>query len=121
MVKEKLQEEVAEQEELLFDDGPPMKKIAEWKSLYGDIYMTEVDTDIFIWRPITRTEYKEILKVKNADALYREERMCDKCVLWPEDYNFLVMGSGKAGIPSLLSEQIIEKSGFVASDTSKKL
>ena len=124
LVEEEATEEAEEtgEEELLFDEGPTLNQVERWKSQFGGIYMTEVSDDqVFIWRTITRKEYKDLLKAKNADALYREERMCEKCVLWPEDYNFLAMSSGAAGIPSLLAEQIMIKSGFQASGDSQKL
>ncbi len=108
-------------DKVIFPEGPTRNKVEEWKSLYGSVFMTEVDEDIFVWRTITRTEYKEILKLKQADALYREERICEKCVLWPEDYDFLQMGQGGAGVPSLLAEQVMDKSGFTPKGESQKL
>lgn len=101
-------------EELLFEDGPTLAKVDEWKGLFGQVYMTEFEDEIFIWRALRRKEFKEIMKVEGADALYREERVCERCVLWPEKYDFVAMGMGEAGTPTLLSEQVMDKSGFVA-------
>ena len=101
---------------LLFPEGPTLNKVEEWRSLYGQVYATEFDDEIFIWRTLKRVEYKEILKIKGADALFREERICQKCVVWPENYDFVDMASGKAGTPSILTEQIMDKSGFSASE-----
>jgi|LFRM01.1.fsa_nt_gb hypothetical protein len=100
-------------DEEIFPGGPTRKMVEEWKAHYGDIYSTTFDEEVFIWRTLNRTEYKEILKIRNADGMYREERICEKCVLWPIGYSHLQMASGKAGIPSLLAEQIMDKSGFV--------
>lgn len=102
-------------DELLFNDGPTIAKVEEWKELYGNVYMTEFeDEDVFIWRALNRKEFKEIMKVEGADALYREERVCERCVIWPEKYDFMAMTLGKAGAPTVISEQIMDKSGFVA-------
>jgi hypothetical protein len=101
-------------DEVLFPDGPKMNLVEEWKSKYGAVYLTEFDEEVFLWRTLTRKEYKEVMKVMQADTYYKEERICDKCILYPEGYNFLKMTHGKAGIPSLLAEQIMDKSGFTA-------
>lgn len=113
------EEYVDEDDGLLFPGGPTLDQVEEWKSRFTNIYATEFEEDIFIWRPLTRIEYKEVLKVKNADAMYREERICEKCVLWPENYSFVAMSSGGAGQPTILSEQIMEKSGFVAAEATR--
>lgn len=102
-------------EELLFPGGPSLNKIEEWKSQFGgEVYLTEFEEEVFLWRPIKRKEYKEIAKIQNADSFYKEERICERCVLYPEGYNFMAMTAGKAGIPTLLAELIMEKSGFQA-------
>jgi hypothetical protein len=100
-------------ENVLFEDGPTMTQVDGWKEAFGQIYMTEVtEDDVFIWRVLNRREFKEIMKLENADALYREERICEKCILWPEGYTFNKIADGKAGVPSVLSEQIMDNSGF---------
>lgn len=105
----------AKKEELLFEGGPTIAQVEEWKRLYGAIYMTEFDDgEVFIWRPLNRKEFKEIMKIDGADSLYREERVCEKCIIWPENYDFMSMSLGKAGVPTMISEQIMEKSGFAA-------
>ncbi len=119
--EEQVQEEPQDGDEEIFPEGPTRNKIEEWKSRYGTIYMVEIEDEVFVFRTITRIEYKEILKAKEADALYREERMCEKCVLWPDRYSFINMSQGKAGIPSLLAEQIMDKSGFSPSSAPQKL
>lgn len=114
------QKELAEQgKELLFENGPTLNQVEEWKSRFNAIFCTEFEDTMFIWRTLTRLEYKEVLKVQNADALYREERICEKCILWPEEYSFVQMSGGKAGIPSILAEQIMEKSGFTSAEPQK--
>ena len=106
----------------IFPGGPKQSEINEWKAEYKDkVYMSEFEDQAFIWRPLTRFEYKSILKLQNADALFREERICETCILWPADYNYDTMADGEAGIPSLLAEQIMDASGFTASGAAKKL
>lgn len=117
-IEEQIQEQVIEQTqeegEYLFPGGPTLKQIDDWKEKYGQIYMTEVDDEeVFIWRVLTRKEFKEIMGLENSDALYREERVCEKCILWPEGYTFDKISDGKAGVPTILAEQVMERSGFV--------
>lgn len=100
-------------EELLFPGGPSINMLEEWKSQYNDeVYLTEFDEDVFLWRPIKRKEYKDTMKVQGADSFYKEEKICETVVLWPQNYNFMEMRSGKAGIPTVLAEYVMEKSGF---------
>lgn len=109
-------------EELLFPDGPTVAQVEEWKSRFNDeVYLTEFEEEVFIWRPITRKEYKGVMKIQNADSFYKEERICEAVVLFPEQYNFMQMTAGKAGIPTLLSELVMEKSGFQAKTGAMKL
>lgn len=109
--------------EEVFPDGPTYNKLEEWKGQYNnEVYLTEFDEDtVFIWRPITRKEYKDIAKVPNADNFYKEERICEKTILFPEGYSFMDMSLGKAGVPTLLSELVLEKSGFVAQTGAMRL
>lgn len=108
-------------EELLFENGPTVNEIEEWKSRFKDIYFTEFEDEVIIWRCIMRSEYKDIQKIQGADSYYKEERLCEACVLFPKNYNFQAMRAGKAGIPSFISEQILEKSGFAARAAAIKL
>lgn len=112
----------ADGKELLFPDGPTVEKVEEWKSLYNDsVYLTEFEEEVFIWRPITRKEYKAVMKIPNADSFYKEERICEAVVLYPEAYNFMSMTSGKAGIPTMLSELVMARSGFETKTGALKL
>jgi hypothetical protein len=109
-------------EELLFPGGPALTQVEEWKSRFREeVYLTEFEEEIFLWRPITRKEYKQVMKVQNADSFYKEERICEACILYPQNYNFMQMTAGKAGIPTLLAELIMEKSGFQAKTGAMKL
>jgi len=119
----KVAEEKPEVEEILFENGPTVNQIERWKSEYnGNVFMTEVDdNNVFIWRTINRLEYKGVIKNQNADALFREERICELCVLWPENYDFTKMNKGLAGAPSLIAEQVMDKSGFIPNREVKRL
>ena len=111
----------ADGNELLFPDGPAINKVEEWKSQHGEVFLTEFEEDVFLWKTLNRKEYKQIMKAQGADQFYKEERICEACVVYPDRYNFMAMAQGKAGIPTLLSELIMEKSGFQAKTGAMRL
>lgn len=95
-------------------DGPTYGQVNEWKSRYGEgeVFAVRIDQQPFVFRTLTRAEYKEILKTQNADPMWREERTVEKCLLWPAYYKGTAISMGRAGIPTVLAEQIMECSGF---------
>jgi len=109
----------------IFPGGPLASQISSWKKQFatttldgeiikeGEIYVSRIGNDHYIWRPLTRYEYKQIVALPNTDPLQREEIICETCVLWPENYNYESMARDKAGVPALLAIQIMEASGFV--------
>lgn len=86
--------------------------IDSWKAQYEDVYHAEVKGRDFIYRMLTRFEYKQIMAVPNTDPMMREEMICEYCVLYPVDYDFSTMAGGAAGVPSILSESIMDTAGF---------
>lgn len=126
MTKEKLSEnlekETANRE--IFPGGPTEDMIANWKKQYGEIYMTEFDFGIFIWRTLGRLEYKKLLTDYEGDfdlQWFREEKIVEMCVLWPENYTHEDIVNGRAGTPRLLAEQILNKSGFTSNSGAIRL
>lgn len=107
--------------EEIFPFGPTYDMVSDWKARYdGEIYMSDFADQIFIWRPIRRKEYREIQRVEGSvDEYYMEESICRTCVLYPEDYAMHKITFGKAGIPSTLSQMIMERSGFLRPATVK--
>lgn len=99
-------------DEEIFSGGPMQSELNSWKKQFVEVYLTELGLEAFIWRPLNRYEYKKITSVPNTDPLMREEMICEQCVLWPYNYTFDEMANGKAGVPALLAESIMEVSGF---------
>ncbi len=105
----------------IFPGGPNESLVSSWKKQFEDVYLTEITGQGFIWRTLKRLEYKQIVSIPNTDPLIREEMICETCVLFPFEYDVIDMGGDKAGIPSMLSEQIMEKSGFTRMILPQKL
>lgn len=96
-----------------YEDSPTLNEIEEWRERFqGKIFMTRLGDDMYIYRPIRRSEYKNIFKLQNTDQYYREEKICETCVLYPRNYGFAVTANGPAGVPSMLFEMILSESGF---------
>lgn len=111
-----------EWESPVFANGPTRKEVEAWKEKYGQVYFTPFEDLIVIWRTLSRPEYREIIRNQDLTMLDREEIIADKCVLFPYDFSCKkYTENGRAGIPSLLAEMIMDKSGFVAKSAPIKL
>lgn len=96
----------------IFENGPLQSEIIAWKKQFGKVYSTNIEDDIYIWRPLNRFEYKQIMSTPNTNELMREEMICEICVLFPYGYCYEDMVNQAGGVPSMLAEQIMQKSGF---------
>jgi hypothetical protein len=102
--------------------GPSRKEVEGWKERFGGlVYFTPFEGDVFVWRTLQRPEYREIIRDQTLTALDREEYFTEKCVLYPYDFSIEKIKKSRAGIASLLSEMIMDKSGFVAQSAPIKL
>lgn len=112
-------------DEQIWDGGPTAAQIKNWKSTHGDVYVTSLTFDKHVvWRTLTRNEYKQLVKkmeqlvqagqLSTAEAnLWNEEAITEICLLFPS-YDKTALSNEMAGLPSLLSQEILEASGFVA-------
>jgi len=114
-----------ESDEEIWPGGPTAGMIVQWKEQYGDVYVTSVTYDNHIvWRVLNRLEYKNIVKqmevlvqdgqMTSAEAnMWNEEAIADVCVLYPNLSGENLTGA-MAGVPSLIAQEVLEASGFVA-------
>jgi len=112
-------------EEEIWPDGPTTGQIKIWKKEHGDVYVTSISFDKHIaWRPLSRLEYKNLVRkmeqlvqsgqLSTAEAnLWNEEAIAELCILFPS-YDIAAMTREMAGLPSLISQEVLEASGFVA-------
>ena len=112
-------------DELIWDGGPTAGMIKEWKIQYGDVYVTSITYDKHVvWRVLNRIEYKQIVKkmeqliqagtLSSAEAnMWNEEAIAQLCTLYPKLEGNNLSGA-MAGLPSLISQEVLEASGFVA-------
>ena len=92
-----------------------VKKIYEVQNDFWETYYVEIANVEFLFREISRREYKLLLQsFQRTDDL--EEAICATCVFVPQDYNF---SECPAGIPPVLAETILEKSGFTGKEAEE--
>jgi hypothetical protein len=109
----------------IWEDGPTAGMVKQWKDQFGDVYVTSITFDKHIaWRVLTRIEYKNIVKkmeqmiqagtLSSAEAnMWNEEAIADLCILYPQ-LDKSEMNGIMAGVPSLIAQEVLEASGFVA-------
>lgn len=112
-------------DEEIWDGGPTAKMIKDWKQEYEDVYVTSLTFDKHIvWRVLNRLEYKQIVKrmeqliqagtLSSAEAnMWNEEAIAEMCVLYPR-FDKNTLSGAMAGMPSLIAQEVLEASGFVA-------
>lgn len=112
-------------DELIWPNGPTAGQIKAWKKQYGDVYVTSLTYDKHIaWRTLNRLEYKNLFKkmeqliqagqLSQSEAnLWNEEAIAETCILYPA-YDRQSLVSEMAGLPSLISQEVLEASGFMA-------
>jgi hypothetical protein len=93
--------------------------------MYGEVYVTSISFDKHIvWRVLSRIEYKQLVKkmeqliqagqMSQAEAnMWNEEAISELCILFPQ-YDKRALTEDMAGLPSLISQEVLEASGFVA-------
>ena len=118
----KPKEEVKETVEEKSNEIDFVSLIAQWKAEYKKIYKNEIDDEIVIWRRLKRGEYKNILAQEtngNDDnpIMTKQEMMVKAAVLYPFDVESLI--NDNAGVATVLSEEILAKSGFAISYTEE--
>jgi hypothetical protein len=109
----------------IFEDGPTAGQVKAWKKMHGEVYVTSISFDKhIIWRVLSRIEYKQLVKkmeqliqagqMSQAEAnMWNEEAIAELCILYPS-YDKRSLTEDMAGLPSLISQEVLEASGFVA-------
>ena len=124
-IEEEREVEDLPDDEEIWDGGPTAGLIKIWKAKHGEVFVTSISFDKHIvWRTLSRLEYKQLVKkmeqliqsgqLSSAEAnMWNEEAITELCILYPSfDQNSLV--KEMAGLPSLIAQEVLEASGFVA-------
>ncbi len=113
-------------------NGPTQDILDGWKNKYGAIYASGFsEEELYVWRAITRNEYKKVQienqKIANLkedeqiDAqMASEERIVSMCLLWPVKTPEQLANGAGGTVPTLL-EQILQQSNFVSPAQASQL
>lgn len=95
--------------------------IEKWKKEYKRIFKNDIDGETIIWRRLKRGEYRNILKEVEDDEddkiLVKQEKMVTTAILYP--FNAKEVIEENAGLATVLSEEILARSGFAISYTEE--
>lgn len=110
----------------LWPGGPTISQVKAWKDEFGEIFISSFagENNHIVWRSMNRFEYKRMIKameqasttgqMTEADIkMFNEEYMAELCIIYPKFSRADLVGT-MAGIPSIISQEIMEASGFVA-------
>jgi len=102
--------------------GPTQVQIDEWKVKFGDVFVAKFSAEEkYVYRPLRRFEYKQILSVGQQDnKAFAEEKVVQMCSLWPV-VDPTKISTYKAGTVSTLVELIMAASNFGISEEPVKL
>ena len=99
---------------MIIQEGSRPKDPVDITKLYIDlmgkhrnVFIDEIGDTVFIYRALSRAEYRKTMADKRLEEADKEEVICETCVLYPEGFDF---EDCLAGIPSCLHRQIIENS-----------
>ena len=90
----------------IYNETDFMNMINEFQDKYEEVYWNTIDGQIFVYRPLGRLEYKEVLNSDISD-IEKEDVVCKACLLYPEDFDF---DDCTAGIPTMLFKSIMKNS-----------
>lgn len=85
-----------------------INNILNWKEQFGEIYQIEVRDRHFIFRPIGREEYKQII-LMDLELGEFQEMICFQSIIYPDDYDY---STGIAGIAEVMSDVVLDASGL---------
>ena len=112
----KIEEEIKEVEDMDTEEIAVQKIIDKFKKQYKKIYETNVAGERIIWRPIKRSEYKEIMSyedesLSDRELVYvREEMMARKVILYPKTEDII---EEFAGVAEVIADECMYYSGFM--------
>lgn len=127
--EEKKQEPVLTEEQKQYGEtktelGLPLYEQVEiWKKDHGQVFKTGIQDDLYIWRKLKRTEYKEITLALNEEYGFeeanaqlktwaRQDEIAKTVLLYPEDADKAIEDA--AGIATVIAQDCLVRSGFGA-------
>lgn len=76
---------------------------------HRNVFMVELNKQVYIYRSLGRSEYREILEDRRFDDIVKEELICSQCLLYPDPETYS-WDDKEAGIPTELMKAILTDS-----------
>ena len=105
---------IASEKQQVYHSIDVIQKLRELEEQYRSIYWTHIEGDLYIYKPIGRKDYREILGSEMSIEDKKDE-LIKKCILFPEDFDVDDM---VAGMIDVLFEKIIDIS-YLDSEESR--
>lgn len=98
------------------------EQIVAWKEEHKKLFKNVVDGKEYIWRRIRRQEYSDIMALKDGDSvderIYNKQYAIAKLVILNISEEELENDLEELpGLASSIADEVLEKSGFAASET----
>jgi hypothetical protein len=81
--------------------------IEETFQKYDAVFFSEIEGQLFSYRPLGRKEYKDIITNENISDFDKQDHIVKTALIYPVDFD---LDSCPAGIPDKLCQDIVEKS-----------
>ena len=81
--------------------------IEETLQKYSAVFFSEIEGQLYSYRPLGRKEYKDIVTNENLNEWDKQDAIVKAALIYPTDFN---LDDCPAGIPDKLCQDIIEKS-----------
>ena len=81
--------------------------IEETFQKYSAVFFSEIDGQLYSYRPLGRKEYKDILTNESLDDFDKQDAIVKTALIYPIDFN---LDDCPAGVPNQLCTDIVEKS-----------
>lgn len=106
-------EEILDTSSIEFD-----QMVQKLKKQYGAIYQIEIADQRFIFKPLSRKEYKEVMSLKTDEdddsiLMKRENLVAKYSIVYPSTKETEVLLERYAGIAEVICDECMKVSGFL--------
>lgn len=91
----------------------------DYMNKYENVFMEQIGEQVFIFKALGRKDWRDIVETEAIDNCQKEEVICETCTLYPQNFDF--SNCEEAGIPTVLSKKIIERSMLDSADSLHNL
>jgi hypothetical protein len=95
------------------------QKFLDLQEEHKYVFIYKFDDLLFIYRPLGRSEYRNLTESEDYNNFQKEEIMCEACTLWPENFDF--ENCQYASLPSKMAIEILKNSFLDSNDARKNI